>query len=168
MLRRPSVFPAIALLALVAIGCAATEPATLTDPDRAAIRQQHAASVAAANAKDWARWTAGFTEDGVAMPPNSEAIRGRAALLKFAESYPPFTDFTAEVTEIEGSPTMAYARGTYAITITMPGTPPMPDRGKFVEIWKKQPDGSWKITIDIFNSDMPIPPPVPVVEIKKK
>ena len=167
MLRRPSVFPAIALLAIVATGCTATEPATLTEADRAAIRQQHADSVKAANAKDWAKWTAGFAENGVAMPSNSEAIRGHSALLKFAEGYPPFTNFTAEVTEVEGSATMAYARGTYAITITMPGMSPMPDKGKFLEIWKKQPDGSWKVAIDMFNSDMPMPAPAPVVEIKK-
>ena len=29
------------------------------------------------------------------------------------------------------------------------------DHGKFVEIWKKQADGSWKCAVDMFNSDLP-------------
>jgi hypothetical protein len=30
-----------------------------------------------------------------------------------------------------------------------------------VEIWKKQRDGSWKVIVDIFNSDVPAPAPPP-------
>jgi hypothetical protein len=33
----------------------------------------------------------------------------------------------------------------------------MNDTGKFVEVWKKQSDGKWKCTVDIFNSDLPLP-----------
>jgi ketosteroid isomerase-like protein len=29
------------------------------------------------------------------------------------------------------------------------------DHGKYVEVWKKQPDGSWKCVIDMYNSDVP-------------
>ncbi|MGH3549690.1 MAG: YybH family protein [Pseudonocardiaceae bacterium] len=35
---------------------------------------------------------------------------------------------------------------------------PAIDKGKFVDVWKKQADGSWKAVIDIFNSDLPVPP----------
>jgi len=31
---------------------------------------------------------------------------------------------------------------------------PMDDVGKCITIWKKQPDGEWKMIRDIFNSDM--------------
>jgi ketosteroid isomerase-like protein len=34
----------------------------------------------------------------------------------------------------------------------------MVDKGKYVEIWKKQPDGSWKCAVDMFNSDLPAAP----------
>lgn len=31
----------------------------------------------------------------------------------------------------------------------------MDDTGKYLTVWKKQPDGNWKIVRDIFNSDKP-------------
>ena len=34
---------------------------------------------------------------------------------------------------------------------------PIQDHGKFIEIRRKQPDGSWLISRDIFNSDLPLP-----------
>ena len=29
--------------------------------------------------------------------------------------------------------------------------------GKFVEVWKKQADGQWKVVADMFSSDLPAP-----------
>ena len=34
---------------------------------------------------------------------------------------------------------------------------PVTDRGKYVEAWKKQADGAWKVVEDIYNSDLPAP-----------
>ena len=33
---------------------------------------------------------------------------------------------------------------------------PLDDYGKWVVVWKKQPDGTWAHIIDIFNSDVPL------------
>ena len=49
-------------------------------------------------------------------------------------------------------------RGTYSSSFTVPGTDaPMEDRGKTLNVWKRQADGSWKLHRDIWNSNMPIP-----------
>jgi ketosteroid isomerase-like protein len=29
------------------------------------------------------------------------------------------------------------------------------DKGKYVTVWKKQKDGSWKVLLDVFNTDLP-------------
>ncbi len=34
----------------------------------------------------------------------------------------------------------------------------VPVKGKYIEIWKKQPDGSWMIAADMFSSDLPAEP----------
>jgi hypothetical protein len=50
---------------------------------------------------------------------------------------------------------MAYLQGTY--TMTDPKTKkPMTDKGKYLTVFTKQPDGSWKAIADAFNSDPPI------------
>ena len=32
---------------------------------------------------------------------------------------------------------------------------PVKDKGKYLTVWKHQPDGTWKIVRDINNSDLP-------------
>jgi ketosteroid isomerase-like protein len=33
------------------------------------------------------------------------------------------------------------------------------NKGKFFDVWKKQADGSWKVVVSTFNSDLPVTPP---------
>ena len=50
---------------------------------------------------------------------------------------------------VEGD--LAYQVATYAFQDTN-----TPDQGKFVEIFRRQPDGSWKVYLTIYNSDKPL------------
>ena len=52
---------------------------------------------------------------------------------------------------------MAYLQGTYTMTMTNPKTKKsMTDKGKFLTVYAKQPDGSWKVVAYTFNSDAPM------------
>jgi ketosteroid isomerase-like protein len=33
---------------------------------------------------------------------------------------------------------------------------PMKDSGKYMTVWRKQADGSWKVVADMFNTNMPM------------
>ena len=51
---------------------------------------------------------------------------------------------------------MAYELGTYAMTFEVPGgQSPVSDTGKYLAIWKKQADNSWKFHIDSWSSSQP-------------
>jgi ketosteroid isomerase-like protein len=64
--------------------------------------------------------------------------------------------------EAVGSGDLAYLRGTYSMTFSIPGVPtPIEEQGKFRQIYRKQSDGSWKMTREIYNSDLPLPTPPP-------
>jgi len=45
--------------------------------------------------------------------------------------------------------------GTYKLSMTMPGMPKaFDDHGKYITVWQKQKDGSWKIRVDMWNTDV--------------
>ena len=50
---------------------------------------------------------------------------------------------------------LAVENGTYEMTLLPKGGKEMVDKGKYLTVWKKQADGSWKIVRDINNSDRP-------------
>jgi ketosteroid isomerase-like protein len=47
------------------------------------------------------------------------------------------------------------------MSFNSPSGKPLRDRGKYVTVWRKQADGSWRVVRDVFNSDLPVPGPVP-------
>jgi len=144
------------LLALGACQPAAETGLTmLTDGDRAAIEAQSQAFADGMNAGDWAAVAATYTEDAVLLPPNVAAVRGRDGIEAFLAEFPPISDFTITNTEVEGAGDMAYVVGTYSMTATPEGAKSIHDTGKYIEIRKRQSDGSWALYRDIYNSDMP-------------
>ena len=52
---------------------------------------------------------------------------------------------------------MGYTLGNYEMSFNDPAGKPVNDKGKYVSIWAKQPDGKWKVVVDMFNSDLPAP-----------
>lgn len=148
----------VTLVAMLA-ACQPAAPAGLSEADVQAIRAADQAAVAAIAAKDWAGWAAGFTEQGIIMPPNTDAVTGRDGIQAWAAGFPPFTDFQGQVEEVEGLGNLAYVRGSYSLTITPPGAAPIPERGKFFYVTRKQADGTWKVVRDMWNSNLPVPAP---------
>ena len=79
------------------------------------------------------------------------------ALQAFLEPFPRFTQAEATIVQIDGRGDLAFVRGTHSETYIVEGTPePIHEIGKYVEIWRKQPDGQWLIAVNIWNSDLPL------------
>jgi len=154
------------LLIAVVIGIAITacqisiaEAGSLSEKEVAAIKSVTEPYTTAMIANDWAAVAAFYTEDAVRMPPNELLQTGRAAIQADLESLPgKVTDFSLKVMEVDGHEGMAYVRGSFSITHLMEGVPdPVSDTGKWLNISRKQADGSWLIAISIWNSDEPLP-----------
>jgi ketosteroid isomerase-like protein len=111
------------------------------------------------NARDWKGALAAYAEDAIEMPSNGAAVQGKAAIQAWLEAFPPFSNFQEESLEIDGQVDVAYDRGSYSMTLTPAGAAPIMDRGKYLTIWRKQADGTWKVVRDIFNSDLPLAAP---------
>lgn len=151
--------PLLLALALTACGAPPPPPAWTPD-DEAALRRDHDAAEALAKAAqpDWALFVAThYTEDAVVLPPNGPALKGREAITAYFSSFPPTSKWETEYVDVMGSGDLAVAVGTYDITVAPPGQPEQPDQGKWIEVFRKQPDGHWKTVRDTFNSDLALP-----------
>ncbi len=146
----------IVMCLVLSLGCQG--PAGLSEADRTAIRQGDENFVKLANAKDFKGAAALYAEDAILLLPNQAAVQGRAAIQAALETSP-VSNFQLQILEIEGGADLAYERGTYSETATPIGAAPIEDRGKYLTIWRKQADGSWKMLRDIWNSDLPLPAP---------
>ena len=50
---------------------------------------------------------------------------------------------------------LAVETGAYELTLQPKSGPVIQDKGKYLTVWKRQTDGSWRIVRDINNSDLP-------------
>lgn len=162
MTMRTARFVVLSVALTASLACQSTTIAGLTPGDEAAIRQVISAETAAANAADAVAWAALYTQDAVVLRPHGAAVEGRDAIAKWLSALPPISNGKGEGVEVMGYGDLGYLRGTYAMTFSLPGLPmPIDEKGKFLMICRKQSDGSWKITREIYNSDLPLPFPLP-------
>ena len=81
----------------------------------------------------------------------------------FNKTSPKFSGVVFTLTSVAGNADVAVTSGTYKAHIEAgkdaagKPTPAMDDEGKFMQSLKKQSDGTWKITRDIWNSNLPAP-----------
>jgi uncharacterized protein (TIGR02246 family) len=133
--------------------------AGLSDEDKASIRAVDAEWARAAKVGNGEAIAALYTSDAVLLPPGEPMVRGDAAKkywVDFANSFSGPTELNT--TAVEGGGGVATAIGTYKMSLTpkKAGAKPMPtEEGKYIEVLKRQDDGSWKIVYDIWNQNAP-------------
>ena len=130
----------------------------LSAADHAGIRSADSAFMAAANAGDADGIAEVYAEDGSLLAPNLPPQKGRDAVRAFWGGFLDAYTVRFEVASdtIEGRGDLAYNQGHYRFTAVpkAKGLPGIADEGKFLEILKKQRDGSWKYIIDMYSSNL--------------
>ncbi|UCC75028.1 MAG: SgcJ/EcaC family oxidoreductase [Gemmatimonadota bacterium] len=154
---------AVLALALALAGTACQAPAQeagpLSDEDVAAIEAVAQSYQEAQLANDYAAVASHYTEDAVLMSPNQPLIEGRAAIQAALEGLRgTVTEYSNTPVQIEGRGDFAYARGIFTVASAVEGMPePVRDTAKYLAVLRKQPDGSWLLTLVCWNSDLPLP-----------
>jgi uncharacterized protein (TIGR02246 family) len=103
---------------------------------------------------------AGFlTDDAIFLPAYEPMVRGKDAILennkKNVESGVKYSAFKINSTDAFGSEDLVYEIGAYNVSFTAPDNKTtMNDHGKYLNIWQKQNDGSWKLKVETWNSDV--------------
>jgi ketosteroid isomerase-like protein len=101
-----------------------------------------------------------YTDDIISMPSYEPMIKGLEACKmsseKMEKSGTKITAFSTTSTDVMQSGNLVVDIGTYKITMTMPqmGDKPWDDHGKYLNIWEMQDDGSMKLKVETWNTDV--------------
>ena len=130
-------------------GCVTTE--------RADVREVDVAFTTASSAKDMESFLSFISEDASMLPPNAPTLSGKDAIREHVSelySNPGFA-VKCEVRQAEVSrgSDLGYTIGNYVLTHHDAAGKAVTDHGKYVTIWKRQSDGTWKMIVDTWNSN---------------
>lgn len=152
---RPLFLCTALILAVMATVVAAAKSGSSSAAD--AIKNADAQWAAAAAAKDVDKSASFCGADAAILVPNAPAAEGKDAIHKwFQDTFntPGFKlAWHATNAEAAKSGDLGYSTGKYELSYTDSSGKQVTDHGKYVTVWKKQPDGRWKVVRDIFNSD---------------
>ncbi|HJS54105.1 MAG TPA: DUF4440 domain-containing protein [Chitinophagaceae bacterium] len=113
-------------------------------------------SALAAEGKDLDKMVSYWTDDAVVLPPGQPMVKGKVALRKFVEESFKIPGFSMswKSSDVRFSPDgkLAYMYGENLMTMNDSTGNKMSIPGRGYTIWRKEPDGSWKCVVDIFNN----------------
>jgi len=159
---------------LLVVACSTSTPANNTaatdtakpaaanaDADKAAVAAAHDVLEGSYKNSDCAAMVSTAASDAVFEPPNSASANGPDGIKAWCT--PMFAamktkSLTVSGKEIEVSGDIAVDRGDYDWTLTpAKGGADVHAKGRYVTIWHRQSDGSWKASRLIWNSSEPMP-----------
>ena len=143
-----------------ALLCACGQPSVDVEAERAALRIAADAYHEAAQTVDIDSLVDLYTNDGLILPPNAAEEEGLEGVRRFVNAFTQTPGFTARfgdmTVEVATSGDMGYTLTDAVISVEGPDGEPVQDLIRDFHLWKKQ-DGEWKVAIDIFNSELPLP-----------
>lgn len=100
-----------------------------------------------------------YANDVIAMPSYEPMVKGLDANKKsweeMKQSGVKMTSFKSTVTDLMKYGDLVVDIGTYNITMSIPGMDqPWSDNGKYMTLWEMQDDGSMKIKVETWNTDV--------------
>lgn len=145
---------AVAVICLLFSSCVSLTDAS--ENDKRLITEMSKARAKAFNEGNAAAIAIHFTDEALLMAPGKTASKGRAAVQAYYQSI--FAEYRTQLEshyeEVEVSGNLAYGRGFARVTlIPKNGGQTLVSTAKYLNILKKQGDGTWKTTHDIWNGN---------------
>jgi uncharacterized protein (TIGR02246 family) len=97
-----------------------------------------------------------YADDGRLLTPAARLIAGRREIEAYWQAGLAFglSGVVLEPEELQVGRRTAVEIGRYAFTVTADGADPVCDRGKYLVLHRRQPDGTWCRSVDVFNPDL--------------
>jgi uncharacterized protein (TIGR02246 family) len=95
-----------------------------------------------------------YTSDAIVFAPDTDAVRGNQAIGEFwkATRDSGVQSALLSTDDVGRSGDLAYESGKVTLKIQPAGKEPATAVAKYVVVWKREADGSWKLHRDIWNS----------------
>ncbi len=99
-----------------------------------------------------------YSDDIISMPDGYPMVIGKTDLKQKTEAILStglkFESLESTLVDVQAEGEYVYEVGTFSQDVILPGmSEPMKSAGKYVTIWRRQPDGELKIVVEIYNSD---------------
>jgi uncharacterized protein (TIGR02246 family) len=107
------------------------------------------------NRGDGAAVGALYTEDAAILPPDAARVDGKEAIGKFWQSAidAGLKDLDLQTVEVLDGTDLAVEVGKVSLTTTGSVGKEVPVAGKYVVVWQRGDDGTWRLHRDIWNLD---------------
>jgi uncharacterized protein (TIGR02246 family) len=156
----------IAVVTILTLAACTQAPPPAPDTREAeakTIKGLEAAWVKDIASRDVAKSFSYYASDASVLVPGMPVMTGadsiQAGLKEFLADPNLGVAFESTKVTVSKSGDLAYSQGTSTFTMTDPKTKkPVTEKGKYVFVWAKQADGSWKVVADIGNPDGPPTP----------
>jgi ketosteroid isomerase-like protein len=115
---------------------------------------------AALKARDLDRLAALLDPEAIWMPPNDTSLFGAEEVREWWKEYFDYfrlTSISESEREVTINGELAIEQTNYMVVITpVKGSTRIRDDGRWLRVWKRQPDGSWKMWRAMWNSIRPV------------
>jgi ketosteroid isomerase-like protein len=126
----------------------------------AAVHKADADWAAAAGAASVSNWMSFYSADAIVRLPNERLASGQEPIRQSVSRFLALTHLSAAWRPIDASVArsgdLAFLVDSYELRFEDSRGAPVSDRGRRLEIWRKQVDGSWKCIIDNWSLDAPV------------
>ncbi len=130
-------------------------PLVAQGADEESLREQFERFTSVSSSEDLTRAFAFYAADAVRIPPGDRVLAGADAIREWFASAASMIDYAlddVEVQRLEVSGDLGYVLATY----TEHWTPKMGGEttyssGRWATIWRRGPDGEWKVAAEIWN-----------------
>lgn len=141
------------MLLTVILGCVA--------PSKTSVREELLATDRAFDSvvaeKGVEGWVSFFADSGIQMPEGSGIVVGHDAIRKHMSGF--FADTNQKLrwvpdrAEASSDGTLGYTIGHWTLMVRDSGGSHEAYRGKYLTVWRRQADGSWKAETDVGNTE---------------
>jgi uncharacterized protein (TIGR02246 family) len=123
-----------------------------------ALAASRAAFQVALRLGDVATVATAYTEDARLLAPSAEVLIGREAITRFWQAG---IDAGVDAIELrmtdvsfEADAAIAYEIGRYALLLAVSRGERLVDRGRYLLVYRLEPDGQWRRAVETFNPDI--------------